>query len=173
MKIKKENIDEIVKNSEMVTLKDDKIIRFAVLKDNLRNWFTLISPKTNKHISFYFVPVRKKINYINKQLGIPSKYVMVTNNKGNFKYLGTIFRKGYDGRYIYIYRISTSKGNFTSLSVQHKTFKWLFERMMKNSIPRSLTIKYNGRCIRCRRVLTDPKSIERGYGPICAKAFKK
>ena len=43
----------------------------------------------------------------------------------------------------------------------------------RHNLNESIHIFHNGRCAYCGRMLTDPKSIERGFGPECWKMIRK
>lgn len=67
----------------------------------------------------------------------------------------------------------TKGSQVDSWSVSFKSFDWLYKTAIKwsegqDDYPR-IQVYHEGHCGRCGRVLTDPASIERGYGPECIK----
>lgn len=48
-------------------------------------------------------------------------------------------------------------------------FAWAWAHIVKGALPASLAVYHEGRCGRCARPLTDPVSIETGFGPECRK----
>jgi len=51
---------------------------------------------------------------------------------------------------------------------RHVCFSWLWDRMTaRKPLPASIEVWHHGNCCRCARELTDPLSIERGFGPVC------
>jgi hypothetical protein len=64
----------------------------------------------------------------------------------------------------------TAKSKFTETSTPVRVIRWAII-MIKDGkgLPRGYTIRHEGRCCRCGRMLTTPESIERGIGPECMK----
>jgi hypothetical protein len=52
-------------------------------------------------------------------------------------------------------------------------FNWTWSRLLSGRLPVTVEICHEGSCGRCGRRLTDPQSIERGFGPECAKVLGK
>lgn len=54
--------------------------------------------------------------------------------------------------------------------VPFKAFQWFWTTLLKEkSLPKKVKFYHSGRCGRCGRKLTVPKSIESGFGPECIK----
>lgn len=64
----------------------------------------------------------------------------------------------------------TKKSRYENTSVPVLLLKAIFQRLNKNIELPLGTIRHEGRCGRCGRVLTVPESIDRGIGPECWKA---
>ena len=57
-------------------------------------------------------------------------------------------------------------------SREHPAFTaldWTVKHLASGSMPAQLELWHEGQCARCARPLTDPVSIERGFGPECVK----
>ena len=115
--------------------------------------FTLVSKKTNKHITYN----------IKKKNGGTIWYVHLLDGHA-MDYVGYIKRVGKN----YIY----AKGNSGKYDLTDKriiSLMWFIRHMNDADINDKITMYHSGRCCKCGRVLTDPKSIELGIGPECAK----
>ena len=81
-----------------------------------------------------------------------------------WQYLGTMSRA-------LIFRI-TAKSVYTISSACVRAFAWALDVVRdqaQSQISDGWSIRHNGRCGRCGRVLTDASSIARGIGPVCAR----
>jgi uncharacterized protein DUF6011 len=81
------------------------------------------------------------------------------DNGRNYKFLGTIF----EGR-VYAHG-RRSKIDPSALSAV--AFAWVWKRLSAGQMHPELAVYHEGRCGRCGRRLTTPRSIEIGLGPIC------
>lgn len=54
-----------------------------------------------------------------------------------------------------------------------RAFRWVWDRLRAGQVPTDVEIWHEGRCGHCARVLTDPESIARGLGPICAEKLQQ
>lgn len=82
------------------------------------------------------------------------------DNESGYEYIG--FFKEAD-------LIAGRKGN-----AAHPAFKaldWAMRMFRNGKSPEELEFWHEGRCAKCARPLTDPASIERGFGPECAKSM--
>lgn len=52
-----------------------------------------------------------------------------------------------------------------------QVFAWLWDALSKGYMPADTAFYNEGRCVRCRRVLTVPESRSRGQGPVCAHKY--
>ena len=82
------------------------------------------------------------------------------NNTGDYTYLGCIWPES--GRFVNGKRIP-------SISTSSLAFKWLWRNLNKEAELNEVEFYHAGACARCGKLLTDPESIERGWGPVCAK----
>jgi hypothetical protein len=128
----------------------------------------VLSPKTAKgSATFTVVSENTGTRFTYKVAGGGDKPFFVkvltgSDNEGDYSYLGTIFDDGArlvpkrDGR------ISATAPSFKALR---------FTLAVLNSddeFPPAFSFWHEGRCGKCGRKLTDPESIERGIGPVCA-----
>jgi hypothetical protein len=64
----------------------------------------------------------------------------------------------------------TAKSHFTDDCAPVKLLKWTLKHVADaKDMPVGWKLHHEGRCARCGRTLTTPESIERGFGPECAK----
>lgn len=80
-----------------------------------------------------------------------------------YSFVGTIFNK-----FNPVVKPSV-KSAFPANHVVFKIVEWSINCVIDHNLPDGYTIQHHGNCCRCGRVLTDPESIDRGIGPICAK----
>jgi hypothetical protein len=120
--------------------------------------FTAVSGKTDNHITFSVRRYRK-----NPSLFLVFSRADLPDKRGGFKYLGTIHTGAHDK-----YFSATRKSE--SIPLHFKTFKWMWSTMMTHGrIPTNVKLLHHGTCGRCGKKLTDPKSIQSGFGPCCRK----
>ena len=80
----------------------------------------------------------------------------------DYVYLGTIFPEGFSAT-----RKTTPKDR---ASIHFTAWSWFWNIFDKqHRIPRGVSIYHEGQCGRCGNTLTDPVSIQQGYGPECQK----
>lgn len=114
--------------------------------------FTLVSQKTGKRYTFRISKAKDNDDmfFVNLLVG--------QNNETDYEYLGFVKQPR---RAL----IAGRKGN-----PNHPAFialDWALANMDAGSIPEQLEFWHEGRCARCGRALTDPASIEAGFGPEC------
>ncbi len=83
-----------------------------------------------------------------------------SDNTSDYQYIGLIPRDRDDRL------VAGAKGN-----AAHPAFKaldWTLANLGSEEIPDKLTIYHAGHCGACGRLLTEPSSVEAGFGPICA-----
>ncbi len=81
-----------------------------------------------------------------------------SNNDNDYQFIGTIFQ---DMSFKFSHRSHIS---WEAKSV--KVFAWVWEHI--DSLPSTVQSWHEGKCGMCAKALTDPESIARGIGPICA-----
>lgn len=86
-------------------------------------------------------------------------FVSVLTGGEQYRYVGTIF----DRR---DFRLSAKSPRPDAPSV--RAFRWLWDRLIAGASIAPAELWHSGRCGRCGRELTDPASIARGIGPVCA-----
>ncbi|CAG7580248.1 MAG: hypothetical protein SLAVMIC_00321 [uncultured marine phage] len=125
--------------------------------------FTVKSRATKKRYTFK-VKSPKKVTGDKKPYFV--SYMNGSDNNTSFQFFGTIF----SGEQI-TYSFSSRKARISKDSVVNKTFEWLLRQLLSNNLENFELIEFwhEGKCGRCNRKLTDPKSIELGFGPFCRK----
>lgn len=64
----------------------------------------------------------------------------------------------------------TRASRYAEDSTPVKVARWAVKIVRtQGAVPAGYSIRHNGKCCRCGRMLTDPTSIERGIGPECVK----
>ena len=118
--------------------------------------FTLVSKKTGD----------RKTYRMKKSKGVEPVYFaqLLTgpDNTADYTYLG-FAKYGQSGL------IPGRKGN--PAHPAYLALNWTMNRLAQGEMPEMLEFWHEGRCSACGRVLTDPVSIERGFGPECAAKF--
>ena len=79
------------------------------------------------------------------------------DNRNDYLFLGTIFA---DGRYRH-----GAKSPIPAQAPSAQAWAWTWDHLDTDRVE----VWHEGSCSRCGRALTDPASIERGLGPICAE----
>lgn len=92
-------------------------------------------------------------------------FVAVLRGPGNdsdasYAFLGSIFDRS-------IFRHGT-KSRIGRDAPSARAFNWAAQRILNMEPTPEMEFWHEGRCCRCGRLLTDPESITRGLGPICA-----
>lgn len=137
-------------------IKHNKIKRF-ILAGN--SYFTVINKETKNKLTFRVVRPKEKSPW----------FVSATNKNGKYGFLGTLFPRKGDFEYHWGWR----RGKFTKDSVPNKSFEWLWKKIYLDSLPENIIFYHEGKCGRCSKKLTDPKSIIRGFGPHCFRILVK
>ena len=117
--------------------------------------FTVTSKKTGARFTY-------RVRTANEDQGTFFVSVLTgSNNEENYSYAG-MFSPDRE-----FWRTQNSKIGEDAKSVL--AFGWLIKALKADSIE-SLEFHHAGRCARCNRLLTDPESIESGFGPVCRAA---
>jgi len=80
------------------------------------------------------------------------------NNQDDYRFIGTIFGDSGDFRH-------SLKSPIGADALSVKAFAWSWQHLGDPD----LEVWHSGACSRCGRELTDPESIARGLGPVCAQ----
>lgn len=108
-----------------------------------------------------------------KPTDTPTWFVSVLcgpDNTNDFRYAGIIkqlslptFKKALTFRL-------TKKSKVSVDAPSAKAFVWFFGRVFRAlEMPKNAEVWHDGRCGRCGRELSVPESVERGFGPECAR----
>lgn len=90
-----------------------------------------------------------------------------TDNVGHYAYLGLL-----DAEFGKVRMTRASK--FAEDQTQTKVVRWALDKIWTNgSLPEGYQIRHNGHCSRCKRVLTNPESLDTGIGPECVKILAR
>jgi hypothetical protein len=66
--------------------------------------------------------------------------------------------------------VHTRYSEVNKTSMAFRGFEWLWRKIVKgDGLPPMMVVYHEGHCGRCGRSLTDPESIDRGFGPECFK----
>lgn len=132
------------------------------------------------------INIENTLHYILAGNAISTFKNIETNNRYTFKirlskdkrvyFVSVLYGPNNEFDYLYIGIIRNSN-NFAWTSgskvkendLRVKVFKYLFHHILKNDLPECIEVWHEGRCGRCGRILTVPKSIEIGIGPECSK----
>ncbi len=96
---------------------------------------------------------------VSKAAGDAIWFVSMKQKGGSFEFVGTIFGGNTT--------IKISRRSFWNQnSDSYKVAQWIMERL--ETYPAGVEFKHEGKCCRCGKSLTDPKSIDSGIGPYCA-----
>lgn len=128
--------------------------RDFILAGNAR--VTFKSVKTGDHFTFR---IKKAKPAEGSTRQIPEVWfvsVMYDYESDGYQYLG-IIRNGKFG--------ASLKSQNMKSAPSYKCFSWSWEHLDHEN----LEVWHEGRCGRCGRALTDPQSIESGYGPECRR----
>lgn len=142
-----------------MTLLDGNFAReFALAGDAT---FTVQNPNTGGRFTFQVTAPRNAGG--GKDLGAGVRFVSVLtgpNNEQDYQFLGTIFL--HDGQYRH-----GAKSKIGPDDTSAKAFAWLWPLMFIGAGWTPVEIHHMGRCGRCGRALTVPRSVRSGLGPIC------
>jgi hypothetical protein len=114
--------------------------------------FTLVSKASGKRYTFRVAKAKDNDDMFFANL------LVGQNNEADYEYIG--FIKIPQGELI-----AGKKGN--PAHPAYKALDWALRQLAANNMPEALEFWHEGRCARCGRALTDPASIEAGFGPEC------
>ena len=125
---------------------------------------TIVSKKTGERFTYRVKgkeeiqgtlgnPVPKSLHFVSVLTG--------PDNEEDYRFLGTIF----DGK-VYVHG---RRSSISSAAPSAMAFQWAWANLEGEKAER-FELWHSGRCARCHRELTDPESISRGLGPVCAGA---
>ncbi len=138
---------------------DISAIRKFVLSGNA--YFTLRNTKRNTRLTFRFNTPSDQRN--DDAAPIFASVLTGSDNTSNYTFVGTIWRTM---NMIHYRHGRNSRIGQPAKSVQ--TILWLVRYINVNrQLPETVEFWHEGRCGRCGRKLTDPTSIESGFGPEC------
>lgn len=123
---------------------------------------TLESLKSGKHFTF-------KVRQAKKDDSKSPFFVSVLSgpdNHANYSYVGVITSDKKEFKL-------TQKSKVSSDALSYKAFNFFFVQLISGKIHNDLKIYHSGKCGRCGKKLTDPRSIENGLGPECSKRVNK
>lgn len=119
--------------------------------------FTIVSAKTGTRFTY---KIRAKV----VDSGATLHFVSVltgSDNENDFTFLGTVF-SGTNFRH-------SAKSRIGSDAPSARAFAWAFNRILADNLT-DASVHHEGKCGRCGRKLTVPRSIEIGLGPECENA---
>ena len=121
--------------------------------------FTVVSEKTGTRFTYKIAGGGEKPFFV--------KLLTGSNNTSDYSYLGTIFD---DGTKL----VPKRNGSITSNAPSFKALSFTIA-MLNNGVefPSAFSLYHEGKCGKCGRKLTDPESIDRGIGPVCAGSSSK
>ena len=140
---------------------DTKKTRRQLEPENIRDFMlagksivTFKSLKTGKH--FTYKVKKAKGDY-------STRYFVSVNQNDGYSYMGMITAA--NGIFT-----NTRGSEISRIAPSFLAFRWVWLHIVNNSFPlKGVEVWHEGRCGRCGKQLTDPESIESGYGPYCRK----
>lgn len=119
-------------------------------------FFTIVSDVTKKHFTYKVVKIE----------GTEDKfYVSVmrgTDNENSYSYIGLLNIS--NGSFSHTRNSKVSKDD-----IRFKAFDYFNNGLRNKKIANNLSFSHAGKCCKCGRKLTNPKSISTGIGPECSK----
>lgn len=152
--------------SDRRQLAADEVARFALAGDAI---LTLENARRSTHVTLW-IQAKK-----NADEGAPLFVKVFTGsdntNRHHYSYVGTIWQTRRDGSAQEPeFRHGSAKAKLDRDDVRVKTVEWFLGVVRGDrAIPDHVTVWHEGRCCYCHIKLTQPESVRRGYGPICAK----
>ena len=127
-----------------------------------KSLFTLFNKETGNYFTFKVTKIKEEKKSSAADIWFVSYFSGTENDAdSSYTFFGTIFDNG-------VFRLSKKKDHLKDKQAV-KVFTWFWE--LKESLPDQVKVFHEGRCGRCGRPLTTPKSIMSGYGPSCYKSI--
>jgi hypothetical protein len=122
-------------------------------------WLTISHHDPEKYLTYKIVRNRKE----------PNTYYVRVKTKFGYKYMGILEYTMYSPFHTsYFFR--TKKSVISPSELEYRAFRWIWINLFGcGSIPDNVELFRNNRCCVCGAVLTTPKSIKAGVGPVCVK----
>ncbi len=123
-----------------------------------KSLFTVANMSSGKHFTFQVQAPETQKNPED-----PVHFVKVLagpDNYQDYQMIGMLFS---GEKYVH-----WSKSPFAKDCPSEVAFVWLMARLLDNKLPEQVKIFHHGYCGRCGHLLTEPESIQRGLGPVCA-----
>lgn len=120
--------------------------------------FTLVSTSTGTRFTFRASTPREVRE--GRPTPIFLSLLRGPDNSADYTFLGTLWPDGYR---------HGARSRVTKDAPSARGLDWFMRTcLFGNDIPAGLEVWHEGSCCRCGRALTDPESIARGVGPVCA-----
>jgi len=123
--------------------------------------FTVQNTETGGRFTFQVVKAKP---YAGQSPDQAPWFVKVLTGPDNtwFSYLGVIWGNKNTGTYRH-----GRKSRILKSAPSSKAFRWLWHAVNNGGLPNKVKLYHEGKCGRCGRRLTVPKSIITGFGPEC------
>ena len=139
-----------------MNFKDDKDIRKFMFAGNAT--FTILNEITEKWFTF-------KVQAKKDGKGEAVRFVKLRTGDARYEFIGSLFDKSETLAYF-----PSKKSRIKATAPSNVAFAW-FCRNIKE-LPETFSFHHEGKCGACGRKLTNPESIESGYGPICREGME-
>jgi hypothetical protein len=130
-------------------MSDPMVVRHFMFAGNAT--FTLVSKHTGSRFTYRCANGHQNDNVT---------FVRIRTSGDHWTFIGTIFNQT---RYVH-----SCKTKVTEDAASVIAFNWFLRHIKQDVLPATVEFWHEGRCGKCNRQLTDPESIKRGIGPICA-----
>lgn len=124
--------------------------------------FTLVSRRTRKRYTYRISQGRGKVDHL-----LFVSVLTGPDNTRDYTFLGTVFPCGSAQADRYRHG---SQSSIKATAQSALAFTWFWRHALVNDETfMQVELWHHGRCSMCNRPLTDPESINRGIGPVCAE----
>jgi hypothetical protein len=118
--------------------------------------FTVANPK-GEHYTF-------RIGRSNEEQPLFVGLLTGQNNETDYTYMGI-----YNPEQNHVVKL-TKASKYNEESTPVKVVRWAIKQVATNKeLPEGYSIQHEGRCASCGRLLTEPISLQTGFGPECRK----